>query len=222
MIWVALLTQDSIRVAFVDDHQMFLAGVRHLLDSSGHRFDITCFSSGVDLLGAFAQGSRFDVVVTDLTMRELNGLALISLLRERDVRVPTIVLSASEDALSRSHSELIGAFRFLHKSSDPEKLIEAILSAADKGDVDARESRIATRRAIFDSEGVDQIPVPKLGVRQLAVLELIAQGRSNQEIAAKLSISENTVKSHAKSIFRELGVNSRTAAAQRARDLALI
>ncbi len=215
-------TASSLRVAMIDDHQMFLVGIRHLLGGAETGFSVSCFGSGFDLLAAFDAGESFDVIVTDLTMKDLNGLALISSIRQRGIQTPAIVLSASEDAIARSHSELIGAFQFVHKSSDPEVLSDAILKAAEAGNLRAHELRRTASREIEDSNGEDQVVVPRLAPKQREILLLVAKGLTNQQIADTLCISENTVKSHAKVIFRELGVNTRTAAAQRARELALI
>ncbi len=74
---------------------------------------------------------------------------------------------------------------------------------------------------IFRPDGTDTIVQPKLGLQQQRILGMMAEGATNKDIARALSISENTVKTHAKAIFRELSVSSRAAAVQRARELAL-
>ncbi|NIZ11895.1 response regulator transcription factor [Phaeobacter sp. HF9A] len=211
----ANLPQSAIRVAAVDDHKLFLAGLDRLLNGPDGTMHCQCFESGLDLLEALEAGKRFDVIVTDLTMRDLNGLALITAVRSRGMTAHCIILTASEDGLTRESSERLGAFRFLHKSADPETLLDAI-----------REAHAAKRPSPRDMSlrlaESDASIVPQLGPKQTRVLELIAEGHSNRQISDALFISENTVKTHLQAIYRELGVKSRTAAARRARELSLI
>lgn len=209
-------------IAFVDDHPLFLSGIQHWEADLENPVDFTCYTSGLDLLLALDQGVVFDVIVTDLTMREMNGMVLISAIRQRGIKTPVIILTASEGGEQKAHSELIGAFCYLHKTIDPKVLLNAIVEAKNAGDISASKLQRSSSREISGVEGASQIVVPRLSPRQIRILGLIDRGMSNQEIADALAISENTVKSHAKVIFRELEVTTRTAAASRARTLALI
>ncbi len=218
----SLNESESALVAFVDDHPLFLSGIQHWEADLEHPVEFTCYASGLDLLLALDQGAIFDVIVTDLTMREMNGMVLISAIRQRGIKTPVIILTASEGGEQKAHSELIGAFCYLHKTSDPEVLLSAIVQAQNAGEISASKLHRSSSREISGAEGGRQIVVPKLSPQQIRILALIDRGMSNHEIARELTISENTVKSHAKVIFRELDVNTRTAAASRGRALALI
>lgn len=212
----------AIRVAAVDDHTLFLAGLDHLLNRESQDMVCHCFDSGRSLLQALDAGADFDVVVTDLTMKELNGLALITAIRARGITAQCIILSASEDAISRESSARLGAFRFLHKSDDPEALKTAIREANAAMRPAPTALAAAEGLRVENPTGEEYAVVPMLGPRQLRVLELLAAGHSNKDISDALCISENTVKTHLKAIYRELGVKSRTAAATRGRELSLI
>ena len=212
----------ALQIALVDDHALFLEGIRHLLTDNTTDLELHVYQSSLLLLEEIDQGKSFDVIVTDLAMKEINGIALIGALCARGVDVSVIVLSAAEDAITRANTDLVGAFRFVHKSAEKEVLFDAIYSAAKSGPLPAGAVRRASNRHLIDKDGVDHVIQPQLGARQLKILSLVSTGATNKAIGEQLSISENTVKTHVKAIFRELGVKSRTEAVQRARSLALI
>lgn len=208
-------------IAIVDDHALFLRGIEHLLAHYPGALEVLTFPSGLDLLDAVDNGLQFDLVITDLAMKTINGIALIHALRQRLISVPVIVLSASEDAVTRANAEQIGAFCFLHKSVDQALLFDTIAEALTTRPLAARAMRKAASGLGEDAEGMEQVLVPQLGAQQLRILAMLAGGARNAEIAEHLNISENTVKTHLKAIFRALGVNTRTAAVQRGRELVL-
>ncbi|MFV1602504.1 MULTISPECIES: response regulator transcription factor [unclassified Phaeobacter] len=211
----------SIRLAIIDDHAIFLQGLSYVFESSALDLDVTSFTTATDFLAEIDSGRTWDVVITDLAMKPFNGIALIGALRARNIGVQVIVLSASEDAKTRTNAQMVGAFRFVHKSCEEQVLLDAILAAADEGPLPAKSIENGARRTMFQSDGMDTIVRPKLGPQQQRILSMMAEGYTNKSIARALSISENTVKTHAKTIFRELSVGNRAAAVQRARELAL-
>jgi DNA-binding NarL/FixJ family response regulator len=209
------------RLAIVDDHALFLQGLGYLFEQGPLDVEVALFTTGTAFLAAVDQGQVFDIVITDLAMKQINGIALIAALRARDIGVPVIVLSASEDAITRSNADLVGAFSFVHKSCEQEVLFDAVAAASEASPLPARSMRQGTRRSVFHDDGTDTVLRPKLGEQQQRILALMAQGLTNKVIAGELAISENTVKTHVKTIYRELSVNNRAAAIQRARELAL-
>lgn len=213
--------KSSIRLAVIDDHVLFLQGLAYLFENCDLDLEVQSFTTGADFLKATDDGQTWDVVVTDLAMKQMNGIALIGALRARDMGVQVIVLSASEDVIIRSNAEMVGAFQFVHKSSDEQVLLDAVQSAYEAGPLPVRSVQKGTRRTILQPDGTDTIVLPQLGPQQRRVLGMMAEGATNKDIARALSISENTVKTHAKAIFRELSVSSRAAAVQKARELAL-
>lgn len=214
------MTNSSIRVAIVDDHVLFLEGFVKLLSGYPDPLLISPFGTATDLLRAVDEGSKFDVVIADLAMKNVNGIALIGALKARNFSAPVIVLSGTEDAVTRANAEIVGAFRFIHKSASIETVCEAIREANNQAS--SRLRRHNHRNDPFDDQGIEQVLLPHLPPQQLRILGLLATGRTNKAIGEELSISENTVKSHIKAIYRELSVNTRTAAVQRARELVLI
>lgn len=212
---------QPIQLAVIDDHALFLQGLAYVFGQSSLDHQLHTFTSAREFLEAVDKGQGFDVVITDLAMKQINGIALIGALRARDIGVPVIVLSASEDAMTRSNADMVGAFCFVHKSCEPEVLFDAVETASVAAPLPARSIRDGARRSVFGEDGTDTILRPELGPQQRRILSMMASGMTNKEIARVLTISENTVKTHAKTIFRELSVSSRAAAVQRARELAL-
>jgi len=212
---------SPIRIAIVDDHALFLQGLSYVFANATSDLTVACFSTATAFLETLDAGRTFDVIVTDLAMKPVNGIALIRALRARGNGVQVVVLSASEDAMVRTTAQEVGAFCFVHKSSKEEVLLEAVLAAHRKGPLPARALRHGLRRSVLQQDGTDTVIQPKLGPQQQRILAMMADGHTNNQIALALSISENTVKTHAKSIFRELSVSNRTSAVQRARELAL-
>lgn len=210
--------QDLIRIACVDDHDLFLDGIRVLFDSYLPSVSAHMFSCATTLLEALEKGDQFDVVISDLTMKHLNGISLLGELKDRAVSAPVIILSACEDVATQQQCLLAGAFHFLHKSTGREEFFAAIRAAAAGAPPPGGQGRLAPARAV---SGAD-LPAPYLSRAQLRTLQLVAAGRTNREIAAALSISENTVKTHVKAVFRELSVRNRTAAVRRGQELKLI
>ena len=213
---------QNARLAVVDDHALFLQGLVYVFDQSPLDLTVEVFTEAAAFLDRVDRGTPYDVVITDLAMKQINGIALIGALRARDIGVPVIVLSASEDAMTRSNAEMVGAFQFVHKSASEEVLFGAVEAALEAEPMAASSIREGARRSVFDQDGTDTVLRPKLGPQQQRILAMMATGKTNKEIAADLGITENTVKTHAKTIFRELSVGNRASAVVRARELALI
>lgn len=210
-------TLDHCRVALVDDHALFLSGLAGLLKAMGQNIHVDTFSDSLDCVTALRAGTRFDVVITDLTMKRMNGLALMSEVHAHLSRTPVIILSGVESIEVKADVLASGADAFVHKSCDSKDLETTILAA-----IEAR----AQPNTVFKSDWGQEAPlserIGELSKRQTEVLQLLGTGASNKEISVKLKISENTVKTHLKAIFSALGVNRRTASIQKARALGLI
>lgn len=214
--------RNTTRLAVVDDHALFLGGLQHILSLAPMAIEAQHFLSGLHLIAALDAGETFDVVLSDLSMKDINGLGLIRAIRSRGCPAPVIILTASEDTLSRANAERAGAFAFLHKSIHETDLFEVISKAAQAGPLSTQAVRASQIESHVDEDGTEFVVDPTLSPRQIDVLRMIADGATNLEIAETLSISANTVKTHIQAIFRELGVRTRTAAVQKARSLALI
>ncbi|KIC20450.1 response regulator transcription factor [Leisingera sp. ANG-Vp] len=215
-------SKAPISIAIVDDHNLFLDGMRLLIEHYYPSASPQTYSCANAFLDALDQGCIFDVVISDLAMKNLNGIALLGELNAREFDAPVVILSASEDAATQEKSLRAGAFQFVHKSASRGDLFNAIHAAAKHGPSSKEQMRRNAQRIQVDKVDGEHVLAPRLAPQQLKILQLLAAGQTNREIGTALSISENTVKTHVKAIFRELSVSNRTAAVRRAQELMLI
>ncbi len=203
---------DLIRIVLADDHELVLDGLkRHLADTDD--IDVVAtVGNGADLLEAI-DTYQPDIVVTDLLMPGMDGFTAISHIRARDLPVRVIVLTALADGESLRRAIELNADGIVLKTEPPRQTVEAVRQVA-AGQVVypravhnwllRRASRQQTAPGISDT----------LSDREKEVLECIAQGKTNQEIAATLRVSHNTIKHHLKNIYQKLRVTNRTEAAR--------
>jgi DNA-binding NarL/FixJ family response regulator len=218
----------ALQIALLDDHQMFLDGISMLFNGFGDRFNVTPFNTPKDLIDVVDAGVAYDLVICDLIMREMNGLAFITTLRSHSKSTPILMLSGINTDPPINEIIRLGANGFIHKSADNDTLLAAV-DAIAQGKTYFPEgftpSTGSGQRSYSQSDEYDEFDadhIPNLSKRQVEVLELIANGASNKQISAEMTISENTVKSHLKQIFAEMRVNKRTACVRKARTLGLI
>ncbi len=160
-----------------------------------------------------------DVLLTDINMPRMDGLELMRRLLkvEKDIRI--VVLTINEDDEVVFEAFRAGALGYLLKTSTPQEVIDAI-RLAHRGEAKVTP-KIAAKviedfRRVKDDEETDDTELYVLSDRETEILELIAKGMRNKEIATHLSIAEKTVKNHVSNILKALQVNSRTEAAMKA------
>jgi DNA-binding NarL/FixJ family response regulator len=198
-----------IRVLIADDHSMFRSGLRAVVDSQA---DLECVAEVGDGRDAIAETARLrpDVAILDVRMPKLDGLAATSaIVAAGGTRVLVLTTYDSEANLYRALQA--GASGFLLKSLPPEELVAAIRIAA-RGDALIDPSM--TRRLISRFAGTLAPPhtspeMDQLTAREREVLLLLADARSNAEIAATLGVGEETVKTHVSRVLAKLGVRDR-------------
>lgn len=200
-----------IRVMIVDDHAIVRKGIRALLSESGG-FEIVAEASAGQEAVLHAQETQPDVILMDLLMPGMDGIEatrqIKSLLPE--ARILVLTSFVADDKVFPAIKA--GALGYLLKDSTPEELLRAIRQV-HRGEP-ALHPAIARKLLQEIAQPVDPKPSPEaLTVRELAVLRLIAQGLSNQEIADELSVSEATVRAHVSRILGKLHLASRTQAA---------
>ncbi|WP_417476766.1 response regulator transcription factor [Maricaulis sp.] len=211
------------RLALVDDHRMFSDGFSALLMQLREGYTVEVFDDPVAFLKAFGPDSNYDLIILDLVMRTMNGLALLAAIRERKSRCPVLMLSGIGAEPPVAEMKRLGARGFVHKSADTETMLAAV-----DGILAGQASFFGVQtESVGDHAPEDWHPeadrqLPRLGPRQLEILHLMGGGVTNKEIASTLNISENTVKSHMRAIFEALDVHTRTACMRKAQALGLI
>ncbi|MGW4062876.1 response regulator [Amycolatopsis sp. NPDC004747] len=214
-----------VRVLLVDDQALFREALATLLATH----------DGIDVVGEAGNGAEAlreaaslapDVVLMDLRMPVLDGVAATRRLRVEHASVRVIALTTFDDDEDVFAALRAGAVGYLLKDVSSARLVEAVLAAA-RGESVLQPSVAAKVVARFAQlpdapEPRPQPLVVPLSERELDVLRLLADGRSNREIAAALFLAEGTVKNHVTNVLGKLGARDRTQAALRARDLGLL
>ncbi|MBA5601299.1 nitrate/nitrite response regulator protein NarP [Pectobacterium aroidearum] len=197
--------KSSYRVLIVDDHPLMRRGIRQLLATDAIFDVIGEASNGMEAL-SLANRDSPDIILLDLNMKGLSGLDTLHALRRDGICARVIVLTVS-DAPSDIYALMdAGADGYLLKDSAPEHLLDAIRSS----DAFSDQVRDVLRHRIAIQETPS--PFTVLTERELDVLQEVASGLSNKQIAAVLYISEETVKVHIRNMLRKLNVRSRVAA----------
>lgn len=215
-----------IRLLLVDDQALFREGLQTLLSVHDDLQVVGEAANGQEAIEAVEALSP-DVVLMDLRMPVLNGVAATRHITESSPGCRVIVLTTFDDDDYVFDGLRAGAVGYLLKDVPSAKLVEAIRAAA-RGESFLQPSVAAKVVAEFSRMSGGQTAVSQqnlvepLSERELEILAVLATGASNREIAAELFITEGTVKNHITNILGKLGVRDRTQAALKAKELGLI
>jgi DNA-binding NarL/FixJ family response regulator len=210
------MAEDSpIRVLLVDDHGVVRRGLEAYLDLVDDIEMVGEAGNGREALARVAEmdaaGRPPDVVLMDLLMPEMDGIAATAALKERWPQIEVVALTSfiEEDKI---HGALqAGATGYLLKDAAATEVAAAI-RAAHQGEMHLAPA-VARRLAESLRAPTREKPIEPLTEREREVLGLVAQGKANKEIARQMEISERTVRTHVSSILGKLGLVSRTQAA---------
>ena len=189
-----------IRILLVDDHPVLRQGVRALTADELDMEFIAEASSGHEAIEQFRKHQP-DVVLMDLQMPDMNGIDAMIAIRDEFPDARFIILTTYAGDVQISRALKAGARAYLLKSSLRKELLDTIRA------VYAGQKRIPAEVA---AQVADHLADDSLTSREIDVLKLIAAGNANKLVADKLSITEETVKGHVKSILSKLGANDRT------------
>jgi DNA-binding NarL/FixJ family response regulator len=212
---------ESLRIAIADDHPVFRDGLRALLSSLPDVEVVGEASTGEEAV-TLAQHLHPDVVVMDVNMPDVNGFEATRRIIEDDPHANVLMLTMFEDDDSVFAAMRAGARGYLVKGSNQTEIIRAI-EAVGAGEA-VFGAPIARRMIEYFSTARTESgerAFPQLTDRERQVLDLIAQGNSNQAIAQSLVLSHKTVRNHVSNIFAKLQVADRAEAIVRAREAGL-
>ena len=210
--------ENTVRVLIADDHPLFREGMRGRLDRVADITVVGEASSGEEAV-ELARKLEPHVVLMDIKMPGLNGIEATREILRKSPRVGVLMLTMFEDDDSVFAAMRAGAKGYLLKDSGGEGVVYAI-RAVTSGEA-VFGSGVAERIIGFFSEPRAAIPqraFPELTEREEEVLSMVAQGKSNQEIARQLFVSVKTVRNHVSNILLKLQVADRSQAVIRARD----
>jgi DNA-binding NarL/FixJ family response regulator len=214
---------DLIRVAVVDDHELVRSGICNALSMSPEIQVVGEAGDGVEAL-ELLQSQGVDVLLLDLHMPRMDGFACLDAVISRWPDLPVVILTVEEDQDIAVDVLRRGAAAYVPKYVRPGDLAALVRQVAGGG-VLIGGNRLTSALGALGQPAIEAAPVAKpthgLTQRELEVLNLVARGMSNADIARALFITTKTVKYHLTAIFGRLGVRNRTEAAASAIALGL-
>ncbi|CAM2064692.1 Response regulator transcription factor [Sulfidibacter corallicola] len=218
----------TIRIVIADDQPLFREGLRTLLSVQGDMEVVGEAANGAEAIELTRELGP-DVVLMDLRMPEINGVAATRRIQRECPKSKVLILTTFDDDEFIFDGLRAGAIGYLLKDADSAKLFEAVRAAA-RGE-STLHPLVATKliseynrlaRGSGSSESENRQAEVSLSQREYEILRELAKGVGNKEIGARLFIAEGTVKNHITNLFAKLGVGSRLAAVTKARELGLI
>jgi len=198
------------RILVADDHQLFIDGIRHILIKLDAVVEITEANRVEQAIEILESDQMFDLILIDLSMPGMDGMSILQRMHERKAWLPLVVVSAEEDIRTIKSALDAGALGFIPKAHSSRQMLSA-LSAILEGeiyipaDIERQIDNLESRRSSVDT-GITK--------RQHEVLELLAKGYSNKQIATSLFLTEHTVKAHIAALFSALQAGNRTECVQ--------
>ncbi|HDY7979817.1 response regulator [Vibrio vulnificus] len=194
------------RVMLVDDHPLMRRGINQLL-SFEEQFEVVAEASNGTEAVAKAHENELDLILLDLNMKGMSGLDTLKALRADGCEASIVILTVSDSPADIEAIVKAGADGYLLKDTEPDELVE-LLEKAHLGD--KAYSSVVAKYLLRREENTDVFD--ELTERERQILQEVARGFRNKQIADRLFISESTVKVHMKSLLKKLKVPSRTAA----------
>ncbi len=201
----------SIELMIIDDHSMVREGLKQLLELDENLKVISEAADGIEGLKKL-ETVKPDVLLLDINLPNMNGLEMLKVMRERRMDVKVLILTIHNEIDYLMKAVEIGCNGYVLKDSDSNLLKKAIYSIYNGEDFIQPSLTPALNAGLAGKATMDE-KVNELTRREVEVLKLIAEGLFNKEIAAKLDISERTVKNHVSNIFKKIDVSDRTQAA---------
>jgi DNA-binding NarL/FixJ family response regulator len=202
-------------VLIVDDHPLIRSALREALSVMAGCIELLEAANPDEGLALLAQRADADLIVLDLNFSHHDGLKFIERFRAAAPAVPLVIYTMHEDAPTLRQALACGAAGVIPKTHS-QKLLQKAIELVMEGGIYLPPN---LARELADSEGGEAPAKAEMSRQQWKILELLAEGSPNKEIARKLGIASSTVKNQLTAIFERLGVSNRTQAAIAARAL---
>ena len=186
--------KNNIKIAVIDDHLIFLKGLVMLLEQDENLEVLYALNNHADLLNNIKTQTP-DLLITDISMPEINGVELCKIIRKQYPEIKILVMSSYSNTISSTDID-----GYLLKDTDPETLIESIKKIVSKNEKVFYKDFQTVENFDFNKNIVSK--------REKEIINYISKGKTTEEIAEKLCISKRTVETHRKNIFIKLKVNN--------------
>lgn len=187
---------SQMKIAVVDDHDLIREGLNTILVNSGAK-DVEKFGNATDLVSKLDAGESFDLYIIDIELPDIDGFALIDMIRAKNAAARIIVSTVHDEIWTLRKLLALGVNGITYKSGDGNEIMAAIdeIVKGNKYYCESVDEALAS--------AADNSVHPS--ARELEVLDYIAQGKTSREIAAAMFVSDNTVEAHRKALFSKLG-----------------
>ena len=208
------MSDKQIRVLLIDDHTLFRKGLAELLEQRGE-IAVCGITGNPEEAIRLLNEKQPDVVITDLNMLPVGGLALLRRIRAEEWRGPVLVLTVSDAEEDLANAMRAGAQGYLLKDMEPDDVVDAVQRAVRGETVVAPTMTMKLVHLLQGGAAAgDKVDALKqLTAREREILDHLSQGQSNKTIARALDISHDTVKLHVRHILSKLNMTSRVEAA---------
>jgi two-component system nitrate/nitrite response regulator NarL len=196
-----------IRVAIADDHQMFIDGIRSILDNVSDIAIVAEAKDGLELIKAVEKETP-DVVLTDIRMPGMDGIAAVKYLSENYSNIPVLALSMFDQEEEVIDMLKAGAAGYIIKKAGKDELVTAIHKLVNRGHYYSPSISAKVNKWLENPEMIEEATA--LTKRERQILKLIAEGKTSHQIAKSLKISKYTVDTHRKNIHKKLDIKTNT------------
>lgn len=197
---------DHIKVMMADDHQMFIDGIKALLNGQDRFMVVAEFTKGKEAL-KFLEQKEIDIIITDLSMPEMSGVELVKNVKENYLEIKILVLSMHNNRETISEILMSEAEGYILKNTGKKELLTALEKINNGGTFYSNEVMSLMFEKI-KQEKKQEIALEQLTPREFEILTLITEELSSEEIGEKLFISRRTVETHRKNILAKTKVKT--------------
>lgn len=191
------------KILIVDDHQLFAAGLQHMLTSAFHEASAECYASPEDIVTTSVT-DPVSLVILDFYIPGFDAIETIKKISTLYPTAKVVVISSSVSATDRKECLQAGAKAYLEKHLPPEIVLSQLKKVIEDNEVDSISLSFIERKN--EKYG--------LGLKKTEVLILLARGHSNKKIAQRLGLSPETIKTHLTEIYRLIDVSTRDQASE--------
>ncbi|MGN7986646.1 response regulator [Pedobacter sp. 22226] len=200
-------------IILAEDHKVIRNGLKMLLESTNEYKIVYDANNGQEVIDAIGRGIQADLIVSDIGMPVMDGITMVSALKEQGIQIPVLIISMLEDDSHLYQAIRAGAKGFLTKSVDSDELFFAISRIVNGERYICSGLSVKIVDRVIDSTilpgGVMQ--GAELSSREIEILQLIGQGLTNIEMADKLFISRRTVEGHRQNLIDKTGAKNTAA-----------
>ncbi|MFY3793109.1 response regulator [Ureibacillus sp. MALMAid1270] len=200
----------TVRILLVEDQAIVRNGLKMIIEQDSEFQVVAEASNGIEAL-KMIEKVHIDLIIMDVRMPEMNGIEATKRIRTRFPNMRIIILTTFDDDEYAYQTLKDGAMGFILKSSPPEKLLTSIHSVLDGGMVIQEDVAAKLMPKLLQQQytSFEKQPIP-LSERELEIVKLVGEGKTNKEIANALFLSVGTVKNHITNILQELELRDRT------------